>query len=121
MTTETLISEVEIIWMLMPSREQELEHLRRDAGMAAHAEADDGDLGDVGRRRHPGRADLVAPPPRRRLQRLVVIALGTVKVMSVKPSSLAFWMIMSTTMLASAMGPKSPRRQPGPVGNLLQR
>ena len=32
----------------MPSSAQGLEHLRRHAGMSAHADADDGDFGDVG-------------------------------------------------------------------------
>ena len=48
MTTEILISEVDIISMLMPSRGQHLEHFRGHAGVRAHADADHGHLGDVG-------------------------------------------------------------------------
>ena len=46
-STENLISEVVIARMLMLALGQRLEHLGGDAGMAAHADADDRDLGDV--------------------------------------------------------------------------
>ena len=45
---EILISEVAMIaWMLMPFSASALNILRGNAGMAAHADADDRDLGDV--------------------------------------------------------------------------
>ena len=51
MTTEILISLVEIMSMLTPSSREGFEHFARDAGMAPHADADDGKLADVlGRR-----------------------------------------------------------------------
>ena len=40
-STEILISLVEIISMLMPSLRERLEHLRGDAGVGPHADADD--------------------------------------------------------------------------------
>ena len=46
-TTEILISLVEIISMLMPSRASVVEHLAGNAGMAFHAHADDGQLADL--------------------------------------------------------------------------
>jgi hypothetical protein len=48
-STEILISDVVIARMLMPLLGQRLEGVGGDAGMAAHADADDRDLGDVGR------------------------------------------------------------------------
>ena len=39
--------------------------------------------------------------------------------MSVEPSALTFWMIMSTTMLAAAMGPKSRDATPGRSGTFF--
>ena len=42
--------------------------------------------------------------------------LGTVKVKSVLPSALVFWMIISTTMLASEMGEKILEAIPGLSG-----
>ena len=47
MVTETLISLVEIMSMLTPDLGQGLEHFRRDAGMASHAHADNGEFADV--------------------------------------------------------------------------
>ena len=44
---ETLISLVEIAWMLMSFGGEQAEHLRRDARVRAHAEADDRHLDDV--------------------------------------------------------------------------
>ncbi len=42
-----MISLVVIIWMLIPFVGQGAEHLLGDAGLLRHAQADDGDLGDV--------------------------------------------------------------------------
>ena len=47
-STLTLISEVEITWMLMPFSASVWNIVLGDAGVAAHADADDRDLGDVG-------------------------------------------------------------------------
>ena len=52
MTTDVLISEVEIIWMLMPSRSARAEHGAGHADVAAHADADDADLADLGVAHH---------------------------------------------------------------------
>ena len=46
-TTETLISLVEISWMLMPCSRQHLEHARRDARVVLHAEPHDRHLRDL--------------------------------------------------------------------------
>ena len=46
-TTEILISLVEIISMFTPSLRQRLEHLAGHAGVALHADADDGQLADL--------------------------------------------------------------------------
>ena len=46
-TTEMRISEVEIISMLMPGDAERLEEGRRDAGVRAHAGADDRELADL--------------------------------------------------------------------------
>ena len=59
-----LISLVEIAWMLMPSSARMLEHLRRDAGVRAHAEADDRDLHDVLVVADLARAERLARAPR---------------------------------------------------------
>ena len=45
----------------------------------------------------------------------------TVKEKSVMPSVEAFWMIMSTSMLASAIGPEDRERDAGPVGHAQRR
>ena len=47
-STLILISLVVIIWMLMPAVGQGLEHRGGDAGVGAHPQADDRDLGDLG-------------------------------------------------------------------------
>ena len=47
MTTEILISLVEIMSMLTPSLRQGFEHFAGHAGMALHADADDGELADL--------------------------------------------------------------------------
>ena len=108
--------------MLMPSRGEHLEHARRDAGVRAHAEADDRHLGDVERRpRDALRADLARDRLDERAAPCRSRPRGTVKVRSVVPSALAFWMIMSTTMLAPAIGPKSCAATPGRSGTPQQR
>ena len=57
-TTETLISLVEISWMLMPCSSQHLEHAGRDARVVLHAEPHDRHLRDLLVALHGHRADL---------------------------------------------------------------
>ena len=57
MSTENLISEVVIARMLIFCSERALECLCRDAGVAAHADPDNGHLGNVGRAIEPFKAD----------------------------------------------------------------
>ena len=56
-SSENLISEVVMARMLIAAFGQRPEGLRGDAGMAAHADADHRNLGDVGRAVEPLVAD----------------------------------------------------------------
>ena len=56
-STENLISDVVMARMLMLLLGQRLERLGRDAGMAAHADADHRHLGHIGRAVEPLIAD----------------------------------------------------------------
>ena len=58
-TTEILISEVEIIWMLMPFFRQGAEYLAGDARVGAHADADHRHLGDLVTADHVARLDVL--------------------------------------------------------------
>ena len=113
-STLTLISEVEITWMLMPLLGQGLEHLLRDAGMAAHADADDRNLDDVGIGLQRLEAERLAPLLEHRDARGRDRLRPTVKVMSVvAPSAETFCTIMSTLIALSASGPKIAAATPG--------
>src|SRR5437870_6996003 len=115
MTTEILNSEVEIIWMLMPSSESTSN--MRDA-MPACVRMPMPTIDTL--------ATSVWPATPWAPMSFAVASTsalawsksprGTVKVRSVVPSALAFWMIMSTTMLARAMGPKTRAARPGRSG-----
>ena len=92
--------------MLMPSSARASEHPRRDARVGAHANAHQRDLGDVVVAR-----DAAALMSGFTFDSRIFIARWyslrwTVNEKSVMPSVDAFWMIMSTSMLASAMGPR---------------
>jgi hypothetical protein len=104
-----------------PAIGQRLEHRRGNAGVAAHADADDADLGDLAVGDHAEIADRVLALFQQRLAR-ARSASGTVKVTSVSPLSLAmFWMIMSTLMFAAASGAEDRGHRAGPVGDAGQR
>src|SRR5437773_1926957 len=115
MTTEILISEVEIIWMLIPSLESTSN--MRDA-MPACVRMPMPTIDTL--------ATSVWPATPWAPMSFAVASTsalawsksprGTVKVRSVVPSALAFWMIMSTTMLARAIGPKTRAASPGRSG-----
>src|SRR5437867_3286175 len=115
MTTEILISEVEIIWMLIPSLESTSN--MRDA-MPACVRIPMPTIDTLATSSWP--ATPCAPISRAVASRspfaLSKSPRDTVKVRSVVPSALAFWMIMSTTMLARAIGPKTRAASPGRSG-----
>src|SRR6266446_2403846 len=115
MTTEILISEVEIIWMLIPSLESTSN--MRDA-MPACVRMPMPTIDTLATSSWP--ATPCAPISRAVASRspfaLSKSPRDTVKVRSVVPSALAFWMIMSTTMLARAIGPKTRAASPGRSG-----
>src|SRR5437870_7823114 len=115
MTTEILISEVEIIWMLIPSLESTSN--MRDA-MPACVRMPMPTIDTLATSSWP--ATPCAPLSRAVASRspfaLSKSPRATVNVRSVVPSALAFWMIMSTTMLARAIGPKSRAATPGRSG-----
>src|SRR6266566_133223 len=115
MTTEILISEVEIIWMLIPSLESTSN--MRDA-MPACVRMPMPTIDTLATSSWP--ATPCAPISRAVASRSPFACSksprGTVKVRSVVPSALAFWMIMSTTMLARAIGPKTRAASPGRSG-----
>src|SRR6266571_1441873 len=115
MTTEILISEVEIIWMLIPSLESTSN--MRDA-MPACVRIPMPTIDTLATSTLP--ATPCAPISRAVASRSPFACSksprGTVKVRSVVPSALAFWMIMSTTMLARAIGPKTRAASPGRSG-----
>ena len=117
-TTEVLISEVEIIWMLMRSSASVAEHLGGDAGVGAHADAHERDLGDLVVA-HDARARRSRASPS--FSRMSIARLNsfrcTVNEKSVSPSMEAFWMIMSTSMFASAIGPEDREGDAGAVGD----
>jgi hypothetical protein len=97
---------------------ERLEHLVGDAGMGAHADPDDRDLGDV----LVGQTCAKAMSPRSRaassaLSARATSSIGTVKVMSVRPSAETFCTIMSTFTPAWASGPKSAAAIPGLSGD----
>src|SRR5947208_5867004 len=114
-TTEILISEVEIIWMLIPSLESTSN--MRDA-MPACVRMPMPTIDTLATSSWP--ATPCAPISRAVASRspfaLSKSPRDTVKVKSVVPSALAFWMIMSTTMLARAIGPKTRAASPGRSG-----
>ena len=94
---------------------QRREHLLRDAGMAAHADADHRDLArrrrsatTLGRSR--SRRWLAPAPPWRASSSARVDGEGQVGVDAVVATD---WTIMSTLMLASASGPKMLAATPG--------
>ena len=105
--------------MLTPSRGQRLEHAVGDAGLAAHADADDRDLGDVLVDVEPGVVDAAARPgsPRSPRRARGTSSTGQEKVMSVRPSAPMFCTIMSTLTPAAASGPNSAAAMPGAVGH----
>src|SRR5213593_21147 len=115
MTTEILISEVEIIWMLIPSLESTSN--MRDA-MPACVRIPMPTIDTLATSSWP--ATPCAPISRAVASRspfaLSKSPRDTVKVRPVVPSALAFWMIMSTTMLARAIGPKTRAASPGRSG-----
>src|SRR5213594_247149 len=115
MTTEILISEVEIIWMLIPSLESTSN--MRDA-MPACVRIPMPTIDTLATSSWP--VTPCAPISRAVASRSPFACSksprGTVKVRSVVPSALAFWMIMSTTMLARAIGPKTRAARPGRSG-----
>src|SRR5438552_3300888 len=115
MTTEILISEVEIIWMLIPSLESTSN--MRDA-MPACVRMPMPTIDTLATSSWP--ATPCAPISRAVASRSPFAwsksPRDTVKVRSVVPSALAFWMIMSTTMLARAIGPKTRAASPGRSG-----
>ena len=122
-STLTLISEVEITWMLMPFSASVLEHALGDAGMAAHADADHRDLDHIGvghrapRSRSRLRARLERLPRRAR-DRPCVDGEGQ---SVVSPSPETFCTIMSTLMSASASGAEDGGGDARPVGHADQR
>src|SRR5438132_7650306 len=115
MTTEILISEVEIIWMLIPSLAR-TSNMR--AAMPACVRIPMPTIDTLATSSWP--ATPCAPISRAVASRspfaLSKSPRDTVKVRSVVPSALAFWMIMSTTMLARAIGPKTRAASPGRSG-----
>src|SRR5437660_6104633 len=115
MTTEILISEVEIIWMLIPSLARTSN--MRDA-MPACVRMPMPTIDTLATSSWP--ATPCAPISRAVASRSPFACSksprDTVKVKSVVPSALAFWMIMSTTMLARAIGPKTRAASPGRSG-----
>ncbi len=92
-----------------------LEHRGGNAGVGAHAQADDRDLGDLG---IVGNAaapiSWAAAVAARRVSARSPRAM--VKLTSVAPAVATFWTIMSTTMLARAMVSKSRWTTPGRSG-----
>ena len=78
-----MISEVVIARMLMPRAASAWKAVGRDAGMAAHADADDRDLGDVGRALDRLIADRCSRASSSTFCARSKSAIGTVKVMSV--------------------------------------
>ncbi len=108
-----MISEVEITWMLMPFSASVWNICLRDAGMAAHADADDRNLDDVGiglqsREAETGAALL------EHLDGAVEIGLGDGEgQVGRAPSSEMFCTIMSTLIACSASGPKIAAATPG--------
>src|SRR5437870_902462 len=115
MTTEILISEVEIIWMLIPSLESTSN--MRDA-MPACVRIPMPTIDTLATSSWPATpcAQISRAVASRSPFALSKSPRDTVKVRSVVPSALAFWMIMSTTMLARAIGPKTRAASPGRSG-----
>src|SRR5213078_968637 len=114
-TTEILISEVEIIWMLIPSLES-TSNMR--AAMPACVRMPTPTIDTLATSSCPA---MPCAPISRAVASRSPFAVSksprdTVKVKSVVPSALAFWMIMSTTMLARAIGPKTRAASPGRSG-----
>ena len=122
-TQEILIGEVEIISMLMPSLAERREDLGGDAGVAAHAGADDRDLADLARRS----SDLAEPTPSAvervaRASRRSSRGDGEREVGAAASSETgSFWMIMSTLTFASASAVKMRPATPGLVADAEQR
>ncbi|MNY36379.1 hypothetical protein D3C86_1708630 [compost metagenome] len=105
-STEILISEVEIIWMLMPSSES-VRNILLAMPTCERMPTPTTDTFDTF-----GSPDTLAAPiwPFTLSVRMVSARWysprGTVNVKSVLPSTDWFWMIMSTSILASAIGPR---------------
>ena len=102
-------------------RGQGLEHRGGHAGVGAHAQADDRDLGDLGVvgdarwRRSPRAAASAARSVSGRSP------LATVKLTSVVPSVDTFWTIMSTTMFAARDRAEDRVDDARPVGHAEDR
>ena len=113
--TDILISEVVIAWMLMPFSASALNTVCGDAGMGAHADADDRDLGDVGRPLHRPGSRSWPWRLRARFRARVVVGRrhGEGEVGERCRPREMFWTIMSTLTLASASGPKIAAATPG--------
>nr|WP_276602728.1 hypothetical protein [Nannocystis pusilla] len=115
-----MISEVETIWMLMFSRARISNALEATPAwvrmptptieilqMSGSLRISIGPASGSSRLRRPATAFLRS-------------FSGTVKVTSVEPPRLAFWMIMSTTMSAPARTPKIDAMVPGTSGTLVR-
>jgi hypothetical protein len=117
MTQETAISEVEIIWMLMPSRES-VSNMR--AATPEWLRMPTPTMETLATR-----SSAVTPsaPMSRAMEASTLAARvrsarGSVNEMSVSPSRLMFCTIMSTTMLCAPRPPNTREAMPGRSGTL---
>ena len=104
----------------MPFLGKCLEHLRGDAGVAAHADADHGDLGHVGGAVHLEVADILLGRLQHLERALQVGLLHGERHVGVFAVGGRFCTIMSTLMLASARGPKMRAATPGLSSTLMR-